>query len=158
MWRSATLEKLWPQGYSTIGSLTYESAAYTTQYCMKKITGDQADEAYQRVDDKTGEIYQVKPPYITMSLKPGLGAKWYDKFKNDVHPGDFCLANGKKMRPPKYYDQLLERVDSQLLEQIKRKRRMHALKNQEDNTPERLEVREKVLAARLKSKKPRSVS
>ncbi len=39
LYRSADLEKLWPYGYSSIGEVTFQSAAYVARYIMKKITG-----------------------------------------------------------------------------------------------------------------------
>jgi len=39
LYRSQELEKLWPYGYSTIGDVTFESAAYVARYIMQKQTG-----------------------------------------------------------------------------------------------------------------------
>ena len=39
---SETLEKIWPFGFSTIGDVTFESAAYVARYVTKKITGKNA--------------------------------------------------------------------------------------------------------------------
>jgi hypothetical protein len=44
--RSAILESLWPYGYSSVGNVTFESAAYVARYIMKKVGGDAADEHY----------------------------------------------------------------------------------------------------------------
>ena len=44
---SSDLQVLWPYGYSAIGDLTFESAAYVARYCTKKITGKIADDYYQ---------------------------------------------------------------------------------------------------------------
>ena len=46
LWRSPTLEKLWPYGMSSIGKVTFESAAYVARYVMKKVNGELADEHY----------------------------------------------------------------------------------------------------------------
>lgn len=35
LYRSSLLEKLWPYGYSTIGDVTFESAAYVARYIVK---------------------------------------------------------------------------------------------------------------------------
>lgn len=37
LFRSRELESLWPYGYSTVGEVTYESAAYVARYTLKKI-------------------------------------------------------------------------------------------------------------------------
>ena len=71
---SSDLQVLWPYGYSAIGDLTFESAAYVARYCTKKITGKIADDYYQ---GKSCE-------FPLMSLKPGIGFEWFQKFKGDV--------------------------------------------------------------------------
>lgn len=154
LYRSKTLESVWTKGFSTIGPVTYESANYVARYTLKKVTGDLAHEHYSRVNEKTGETWEVKPEYITMSRRPGLGAKWYEKFKDDVHPSDFCIANGKKQKPPGYYDLLLERENPKLLETLKKKRREFA-KTHSSQSPKRLEASEANLRARLGQMKDR---
>lgn len=47
LYRSATLEQLWPFGYSSIGDVTFETAAYVARYIMKKITGEAAELHYR---------------------------------------------------------------------------------------------------------------
>lgn len=46
LFRSSDLESLWPYGFSSIGDVTFESAAYVARYIMKKVGGDAADEHY----------------------------------------------------------------------------------------------------------------
>jgi hypothetical protein len=153
---SNSLSELWPFGFSTIGDVTFESAAYVARYIMKKVTGDQADEHYQWVDTNTGEIKDRKPEYTTMSRRPGIGKDWYEKYKSDVYPGDFVVVNGKKMKPPKFYDRLHEQSRPYEFDDIKAARVENAQQHFDNNTPERLLVREKVQKERLK-KLPRKV-
>ena len=47
--RSAALESLWPYGFSTIGDVTFESAAYVARYVLKKVTGSDAQDHYRAV-------------------------------------------------------------------------------------------------------------
>jgi hypothetical protein len=84
-----------------------------------------------------------------MSLKPGIGFDWFDRFRRDVYPHDYVVAEGRKERPPKYYDKLLKRVDRSSIEDIKYSRELDARKSLVDQTPERLIVREVVHTARL---------
>lgn len=152
LYTSERLSELWPYGFSSIGDCTFESAAYVARYCMKKVTGPRAQAHYERVDWATGEITSVTPEFNRMSLKPGIGASWFAKYRKDVYPGDFVVVNGMKAKPPRFYDNLLKSAgdfDSDLVEFL---RYQKALKSSEDNTPERLAVREKVAAAALKSK------
>ena len=36
LYRSPSLEELWPYGYSSIGTVTFESAAYVARYILKR--------------------------------------------------------------------------------------------------------------------------
>lgn len=157
LYTSETLERLWtdpetnlPMGFATIGEVTFESAAYVARYVMKKITGPMAENHYSRLDETTGEIIQLKPEYTTMSRRPGIGKGWYDRFKSDVYPHDIVVMRGdKKMKPPRFYDGLYEREYPSDFEKLKAKRAREMHKHMDNNTPERLEVRERVLEARL---------
>lgn len=149
-YRSPSLEKLWPFGFSIIGNLTFESAAYVSRYVTKKLTGKDK-ENYNRVNVIDGEIFKVAPEYATMSRRPGIGKEWYDKYKNDVYPHDYVIINGKKIKPPKYYDRLYEIDDLQEYTQLKNKRELTGKEHSNNNTPERLEVRETI--QKLKAKK-----
>ena len=88
VWRSPVLESLWTHGRTEIGSVTFESSAYVARYITKKVTGDAAAAHYRSVDSRTGEYIDRDPEYSTMSLRPGIGAGWYEKFKGDVYPSD----------------------------------------------------------------------
>lgn len=151
VYRSEILEKLWPQGFSTIGAVTFESAAYVARYVTKKITGEEALEAYNSIDHETGEILkELEPEYCTMSRRPGIARDWYDQFKGDCYPKDFVTVNGKKMNPPKFYDKLYEIDEPMEMQLIKNKREQLRKKFASNNTPERLEAREKVKTAQNK--------
>lgn len=146
---SGTLEDLWGLGFTTVGHLTWQSAAYCARYVMKKQTGDAAEDAYRRIDLETGEEYFVKPEYVTMSRRPGLGKGWYDRFKGDVFPSDEVILDGKRHRPPKFYDQQLEKEDPQLLETLREKRKDAVARRRDDLTPERLRVKEELTEQRV---------
>jgi hypothetical protein len=155
LYKSKILSELWPYGFSTTGDVTFESAAYVARYITKKITGPPAADHYQHINSETGEISSLKPEYTTMSRRPGIGRAWYEKFKDDVYPDDFVIMRGKKMKPPKYYDRILEETHNEYYGTLKAKRVREAKKHKENNTPERLKVREKVLEARM-SRLPRT--
>lgn len=120
---SDNLSKLWPYGFSTIGDVTFESAAYCARYVMKKIKGEGASDHYMFTDMSTGEVSQVKPEYATMSRKPGIGKTWFDKYKSDVFPNDYCVIRGHEVKPPRYYETLLNEEE---LAQLKAKRKKDA--------------------------------
>ena len=76
IYTSEALTKLWPFGFSSIGDVTFESAAYCSRYIMKKVTGDLAESHYETVDLSTSEVSARVPEFNRMSLKPGIGAEW----------------------------------------------------------------------------------
>ena len=57
-----------------------------------------------------------------MSRRPGIAKGWLDQFLDDVYPKDFITINGKKVRPPKYYDNVLETTRPYEFEEIKSRR------------------------------------
>lgn len=146
---SEALEKLWGKGFCTIGEVTFESAAYVARYIMKKINGEDQADHYLALEPITGEIHPIIPEYTTMSRRPGIGAGWYKKYKTDVYPHDYVVVNGKKMKPPRYYDSLLESDNKGEFDKLKSDRRKAALLDAENQTYERLIVREKVSKARM---------
>jgi hypothetical protein len=119
LYTSEALSELWPYGFSTIGDVTFQSAAYVARYIMKKHKGDGAEDHYTRWCPLTGEGTPVDPEYCTMSRKPGIGYEWLKKYKADVYPHDYVVINGHKVKPPRYYDSLL---DEQEFAQVKAKR------------------------------------
>ena len=149
LYRSADLETLWPFGYSSIGDVNFESAAYVARYIMKKVTGNNAKTHYKQTDQETGEITNRKPEFNKMSLKPGIGYDWYKKYKNDVYPHDYVIIKGKKVKPPKFYDKKYKTDYPYEYDEILYKREINGKLNSEDNTPERLVVKEQVQQAKL---------
>lgn len=134
IYRSEELEKFWKLGFVTLGDVTWQSAQYVARYCLKKVNGEMAEKAYTRVDPESGEVFSVKPEYATRSR--GIGAGWYEKFKGDVYPHDQVVLNGKRFRPPKFYDKKLEDDDPKMFERIVARRRKSV--DLENATPERL--------------------
>lgn len=126
LFTSEALEELWPFGFSTIGEVTFESAAYVARYITKKITGSEASAHYSTVNEATGEVSERKPEYTTMSRRPGIAKGWFDRFSSDVYPSDQVVLRGKVMKPPKYYDRLFEIVFPSDYRRIKSLRRCGA--------------------------------
>lgn len=141
IYRSAELERLWPYGYSTVGDVTYQSAAYVARYIMKKVVGKGAEAYYEG----------RKPEYTTMSRRPGIGKAWFTEFYEDVFPDDFVIVDGRKQSVPRYYDSLYEYTYPSDFESVKFRRRERN-KSPEviwNNSPDRLAVRKEVLQAKL---------
>lgn len=140
VWRSAMLEQLWPFGFSEIGTVTFESAAYIARYVLKKVTGAKAEDHYRG----------RRPEFLTCSRRPALGLGFLEKFGEEVYRDDSCLNAGKEVKVPKYYDRKLKEKDEKKLEKLKEARKAAALARSKDSTPSRLRVREKVAKARVK--------
>lgn len=149
LYRSAELEKLWTHGFSSIGDVTFESAAYVARYVMKKVTGNLAKEHYNYVDEESGEILRRVAEFNRMSLRPGIGANWLRKFEKDVYPEGKIVVNGMKANPPRYYDKLFAKWDEDGAESLKFGREVLARTRFADNTDARLLVKEQVTAARI---------
>lgn len=147
--RSQLLERLWPFGFSSVGDVTFESAAYVARYCMKKVVGQDAELHYARLDPDTGEVFRRVPEFCHMSLKPGIGARWLDRFVTDVYPSGLMVVNGMQVKPPKYYDRRFRRMDLDAFEVLCAERDALARANFSDNTDARLAVKEQVTAARV---------
>ena len=153
IYRSQELEKLWTHGYSSIGDVTFESAAYVARYIMQKQTGKVDSNHYTFCDLQTGELVKLLPEYNNMSLKPGIGSEWYKKYKNDVYPHDYVELRGKKLKPPKYYDKLYAKENPYEYDQILYTREKQAKLRPEEHSYERLLVKETVQKAKLQQLK-----
>jgi hypothetical protein len=151
LYQSEFLSSLWTLGYATIGALTFESAAYVARYCMKKITGVQADAHYTVVDEETGEIFKRKPEYTTMSRNKGIGKEWYDKYKHtDLYNSDNVVLPGRSpLKIPKYYDNNYKMEHPLEFEDLQFKRAERAQSRAHENTPERLAVRKQCFVANM---------
>ena len=139
LYRSESLERLWPYGFSTIGDVTFESAGYCARYVTKKIYGEMAEGYYD------GRI----PEFAMMSRgnaktgPQGIGRTWIEKYGSDVYPKDFFTMKGRRLKPPKYYDTVLENEDPELYKKIKNEREVKAIEDRKVNGPSRLIEREK---------------
>lgn len=133
LYRSASLESLWPFGYSTIGACTFETAAYVARYVVKKVSGDLAAEHYN------GKV----PEYVTMSRMPGIGHDWLLKNPEIYNYDEVVIRNGIKCRPPAYYDKIFGELAPEFLEDLKEKRKVKAIEQAEKNRiPGRLSIKE----------------
>lgn len=156
--RSEELERLWPFGFSTIGEVTRDSAAYVARYCCKKISGEQAEKHYQTHDRLTGEIVNRTPEYLTASNRRpnnepgpgGIGYKWFYEYHQDLRKG-YLTDKGQKKAVPKYYLKLLEFQDYPALEQIREKGRTARNLTDLEQTPGRQRVREQCKIKQTKS-------
>lgn len=151
LFESQLLTQLWHHGRATVQPLVRETASYCARYIMKKVLGDAAKAHYTRVD-ADGVMHEVKPEYAAMSLKPGIGAGWFEKYSRDVFPHDKVVSNGSERRVPRYYDKLARRspIDT---DSVEFNRLVKAKRFAKDQTEDRLAVREQVHLARVSTLK-----
>lgn len=143
VYHSEFLNKTWGLGRTEVGSVTFESAAYVARYAVGKITGDAAKGHYR------GRL----PEFSAMSLKPGIGFMFFHRYWKDIYPNDFVVINSRRMRPPTYYDELLERFQPELHAKVMAARDPHTVDEHarlyHDKQVHRLKVREEVAAGRM---------
>ena len=151
IYTSAELGSCWPFGYSSVGDVTFESAAYVARYCMDtirisekstEVMKDKYEERY--VDKKTGVMRL--PEYTTMSRRPGIGWSWFERYKGDIGDGQ-KVVRGVEVKCPRYYDSLFERFDPVRFKLIKAER--NSLINVFENTMMRLLVKEEVVLNKI---------
>lgn len=165
---SAVLNRIWGRGHVVFQRFTPEAAGYVGGYVTKKLSAEyeanlEGASLSERlaaggvvVDRATGEIIKREPVFRTMSLRPGIGAGWVERF------GDRLVVDGRMMVEPgvwsplpKYFERLLDRSHGVELEALRYERQLEAMKPERmaDSTPERLAVREVVMRAKLDSRK-----
>lgn len=112
LFTSAVCDEVWGLGNCWIGDVSFESAGYVARYSLKKVRGPAAAAHYgERV-----------PEYLRMSRRPGIGRGWFDKFGDDWYAKDELIVNGRKCKPPKYYDSAMEKRAPGVLCSVKRER------------------------------------
>jgi len=153
LYTSESLSKIWGKGFCLIGDVTFGSAVYVARYIMKKKFGGGAYEHYADVDIESGEVLvERQSEFVVMSRRPGIGRSWYEKFGRDVHSpvSDEVVVAGRQIRPPRYYDDLLESEDPKLYARIKSFRLRNQARAREDNTDRRLADKAAVFEAKKK--------
>lgn len=147
LFTSAYLESVWGLGMTSVGAVSFASAAYIARYCVQKVNGPLAASHYQVVTDD-GEIIQRVPEFNHMSLKPAVGKRWLEKYMTDVYPRDYVVVNGVRTRPPAYYDEIFKGIDPMMFDELRAIRELDAELVLSDNSYARLAVKEQVHQAR----------
>ena len=87
----------WGKGFVYIGSVTYDSARYVSDYIQKKYNGQIGKEEYE----KTGREY----PFQLQSL--GLGKRWCLDNREYLMESLEVKSRGQTLGLPKYYQKIL---------------------------------------------------
>lgn len=121
-YNSKWLADIWGMGQIQIAQAVPETYRYVAGYVTKKmyeIDGKKANEYY--------ELGQTKP-FACMSLKPGLGDKYYQEHKAEIwRQGYIQCTNGKRAQIPRYYEKQMEAENPQRLWRIKQNRQKNAM-------------------------------
>lgn len=95
------LSKLWGMGHVVIAQAEWKAMAYTARYTTKKIYGHDAKRYYEELG--------VLPERCMMSKNPAIGEKYYQDHKEEIYTKDeIQLKNGKRCKPPRYFDKLFD--------------------------------------------------
>lgn len=159
LYRSKELESIWQNGFSSIGEVTHQSAAYVARYILKKITGDCLENPankfyrhYEQINKTTGLITDLKPEFTNMSRKPGIGRNWYIKNKKDIYNNDTLYIKNRKgkivpAKIPKYYDDIYDIEYPEEMARIKAKRKQKGI--EKSQTPYQLAVSEEIKKSKV---------
>lgn len=153
LFRSPTLEALWPHGMVSIGALTVESANYIARYTVKKLCGIQAageliDGERHFLDPNTGELTRLPYAKLLCSRRPAIGRDFVNRFTNDVVQG-LRVVGGARVATPRSYLRWLRKDYPEVYAELLEERRLLFKRNLAEETPERCEVRDTVLRAQL---------
>ena len=128
LYTSATLDRAWGKGFVTVGEFNSTTADYCAKYVTKAYIGADKENAYNWVDEN-GEIIKRNPPFQRSSNRPGLGATFYEKYKDQLIAHDGTTVDGKPRPLPKYYDRLIKRENPDAYAEIKHKRNEKYIQN-----------------------------
>jgi hypothetical protein len=146
LYNSREFGSCWRFGFTVVGAVTFDSAAYVARYVTKKVTKDHAAARVSPLPNRVSEFGR-------MSLRPGIGESWLRKYVDDVYNYDHVVINGRECRPPRYYDRKLAEWNLPRLYTHKQARQLKAERSEDQNTPAQLAAREAIAVARLNLKK-----
>lgn len=148
VYRSAVVRELWPFGFSEVGSVTFESAAYVARYVTKKVRGEAAADHYLAVDVESGEVFARVPEFAQMSRRPGIGAGWFDRFGDELEPKGTVIESGREVPMPRYYRKLMDGSSPEAAWRLQRIAAMRQFVREPKQTPEQFAKNELFLTAR----------
>jgi len=144
LYNSAPITSAWGKGKADFGYFTPAAAKYVCDYTIKKLNGDRAIEAYRYLDPSTGEVFDRSPEYARMSLRPGIGRPFLEKYAPEILANNAVYEGSRPNKIPAFFDKHLETLSPDEFAESKLKRYNEAQKRLSDNTRARLEVREEI--------------
>lgn len=146
LYSSPLLEKAWGKGHVSSGTVTDASIRYVTNYILGKEdvpVGCEKTFALMSRGGKNGR---------------GLGSTWFDAHHKTTYRDDTVLVGGFSRRPPRYYDNLLQKISPTSYQELKEARRAQELGRMvadpvtwlENNHPDRRIAEGKIRESRKK--------
>ena len=146
------LSNIWEQGNVQIAQAVPETYRYVAGYVTKKM---------YEIDGKKANVYyelgQPKP-FACMSLKPGLGDKYYQQHKRKIwKQGYIQCTNGKHAQIPRYYEKQMEAENPERLWKIKQKRQertinTNRIKYENADFAEQCSIKERIIKKQTKKR------
>lgn len=134
LYGSKYLSELWGYGFVSLGNVTAASAGYVARYAVAKAV-------------KSDSWYGGRcKEFLRMSRRPGIGRGWAEKFLTEWMRSDSVIVDGRERKPPRYYDDLCQKLYPDVYAEVKRKRVQAAVASP-DNAGRRLIARECVKAS-----------
>lgn len=113
------IEQIWHKGFITLENVTWDTIAYTAGYCQKKMFGELREEYYKQ----KGQL----PVFAQMSRRPGIGRKYFEKNYKSIYECDEIInSKGMPVRPPSYFDRLMDAGEHDFMQSLKQKRTENA--------------------------------
>lgn len=151
LYTSDIINEQWGFGFTCIGELNWNTCAYTARYVMKKIKG---------VDSEFYDKLGITPEAVRMSLKPGIGYEYLTEnlvsiYREIALDDDHLLVDHKSgeaidtifndkiilpsnaekpniIKPPRYFDKVLERTWPSRFRDVKHCREIFAAIGEEN--------------------------
>lgn len=122
--------RVWKNGTTYIGDVTYNSCRYVASYVNKKVLGKGSKEFYE----KRGVI----PEFTLMSRKPGIGSDFVNFYRAGLIRKPVIIWQGKKLGLPRYYEDKVFNTEALKLQRKAEKRKfMHGIDEGEQGEMQR---------------------
>ena len=93
------LDDIWSLGYTSVGELTFDSAAYCAQYAMKKVNGARA-----------GSHYKGRHPEFMRTSQDAIGKQYAHAYAEEIIQHNSVISNNAQQPIPNYYLKQFEKL------------------------------------------------
>ncbi len=97
---SENVSRIWGKGIVTVNEFSWETAAYTARYMLKKLKGRDAKEQYKGAG--------IEPEFSRCSRRPGIGYEYYRQNRDKIYQTDSIVIHGTTCKPPTYFDRMFK--------------------------------------------------